>query len=135
MKTIEANKLIVKLQKDIAKSGIVKEKLVKDLQSLRPYALAEEDPTLTKVIRLTFEHIENTGTFNIPIPADEAIVEGEEGEEGEEEVVAEEVEVMDMEDFENKRMSLDYLLSLMLDRTNTTNQQDLCEYRDLLKAY
>ena len=129
MKTIEANKLIVKLQKDIAKSGIVKEKLVKDLKELRPYALAEEDPTLTKVIRLTYEHIENTGTFNIPIPADEAILEGEDEE------VAAEVEVMDMDDFENKRMSLDYLLSLMLDRTNPTNQQDLCEYRDMLKAY
>ena len=126
MKTIEANKHIVKLQKDIAKSGIVKEQLVKDLKELRPYALAEEDPTLTKVIRLTYEHIENTGTFNIPIPADEAILEGDE------EV---EAEVMDMEDFENKRMSLDYLLSLMLDRTNPTNQQDLCEYRDMLKAY
>jgi hypothetical protein len=126
MKTIEANKLIVKLQKDIAKSGIVKEQLVKDLKELRPYALTEEDPTLTKVIRLTYEHIENTGTFNIPIPADEAILEGDE------EVDA---EVMDMEDFENKRMSLDYLLSLMLDRTNPTNQQDLCEYRDMLKAY
>ncbi|TXB66710.1 hypothetical protein FRY74_00575 [Vicingus serpentipes] len=126
MKTIEANKLIVKLQKDIAKSGIVKEQLVKDLKELRPYALTEEDPTLTKVIRLTYEHIENTGTFNIPIPADEAILEGDE------EV---EAEVMDMEDFENKRMSLDYLLSLMLDRTNPTNQQDLCEYRDMLKAY
>jgi hypothetical protein len=130
MKTIEANKLIVKLQKDIAKSGIVKEQLVKDLKELRPYALSEEDPTLTKVIRLTYEHIENTGTFNIPIPADEAILEGEE-----EEGVEAEVEVMDMDDFENKRMSLDYLLSLMLDRTNTTNQQDLCEYRDMLKAY
>lgn len=128
MKTIEANKLIVKLQKDIAKSGIVKEQLVKDLKELRPYALAEEDPTLTKVIRLTYEHIENTGTFNIPIPADEAILEGDEEMEAE-------VDVMDMEDFENKRMSLDYLLSLMLDRTNPTNQQDLCEYRDMLKAY
>tara|TARA_R110001592_G_scaffold343413_1_gene634056 strand:- start:58 stop:444 length:387 start_codon:yes stop_codon:yes gene_type:complete len=128
MKTIEANKLIVKLQKDIAKSGIVKEQLVKDLKALRPYALAEEDPTLTKVIRLTYEHVENTGTFNIPIPADEAILEGEED-------VEAEVETMDMEDFENKRMSLDYLLSLMLDRDNVTNQQDLCEYRDMLKAY
>lgn len=125
MKTIEANQLIVKIQKDIAKSGIVKDKLVKDLQELRPYALAEEDPTLTKVIRLTYEHIESNGTFNIPIPADEAIVEGEEAE----------VESMDMDDFDNKRMSLDYLLSLMLDRTNPSNQQDLCEYRDMLKDY
>lgn len=127
MESIEANKLIVGLQKEIAKNGIVAEKLVKGLQELRPYALAEEDPTLTKVIRLTYEHIENTGTFNIPIPADEAILEGEE----EEEIVNE----MDMEDFENKKSSLDYLLSLMLDPRNPNNRQDLMEYRDMLKNY
>ena len=130
MESIEANKLIVKLQKEIIKNGIVKEKLVKGLQELRPYALAEEDPTLTKVIRLTYEHIDATGTFNIPIPADEVVMEGEEE--------SEEVEVvneMDMEDFENKKTSLDYLLSLMLDARNPNNRQDLMEYRDLLKNY
>ncbi|MGE0562727.1 MAG: hypothetical protein AB7O47_12990 [Flavobacteriales bacterium] len=123
MENIEANKLIVKLQKDLAKSGIVKDNLVKGLQELRPFALAENDPTLTKVIRLTYEHIAENGTFNIPIPADEAIVEGEEP------------EIMDMDDFDNKRDSLDYLLSLMLDRKNPTNQLDLAEYRDMLKNY
>lgn len=127
MVSIEANKLIVGLQKEIAKNGIVTEKLVKGLKELRPFALAEEDPTLTKVIRLTYEHIENTGSFNIPIPADEAIIEGEE----EEEVVNE----MDMEDFDNKKSSLDYLLSLMLDPKNPNNRQDLMEYRDMLKNY
>ncbi len=123
MENIEANKLIVKLQRDLAKSGIVKDNLVKGLKELRNFSLAEEDPTLTKVIRLTFEHIEQGGTFNIPIPADEAIVEGEE------------IELMDMDDFDNKRESLNYLLSLMLDRKNPTNREDLIAYRDLLKAY
>jgi len=124
MESIAANKLIVKLQKDLAKSGIVKEKLVKDLKELRPFALEEKDPTLTKVIRLTYEHIEKTGSFNIPIPSDEEI-------EGEEMVVAE----ADPDDFEAKRESLNYLFSLMLDRKNPTNQQDMFEYRDALKSY
>ncbi|HRP61116.1 MAG TPA: hypothetical protein PK833_12650, partial [Vicingus sp.] len=66
---------------------------------------------------------EQTGTFSIPIPADEAVVEGEEP------------ETMDMEDFDNKRESLNYLLSLMLDRKNPTNRQDLEEYRDMLKDF
>lgn len=123
MENIEGNKLIVKLQRDLAKSGIVKDNLVKGLKELRPLAMAENDPTLTKVIRLAYEHIEQTGTFSIPIPADEAIVEGEE------------LEKMDMEDFDNKKESLDYLLSLMLDRKNTTNQLDLAEYRDMLKDF
>ncbi|MBI2279133.1 MAG: hypothetical protein HYU68_00345 [Bacteroidetes bacterium] len=123
MENLEGNKLIVKLQRDLAKSGIVKDNLVKGLKELRPLAMAENDPTLTKVIRLAYEHIEQTGTFSIPIPADEAIVEGEE------------LETMDMEDFDNKRESLDYLLSLMLDRKNPTNRQDLMEYRDMLKDF
>ena len=42
---------------------------------------------------------------------------------------------MDMEDFENKRESLDYLLSLMLDRKNTSNREDLETYRDMLKEF
>jgi hypothetical protein len=123
MENLEGNKLIVKIQRDLAKSGIVKDNLVKDLKELRNFALAEQDPTLTKVIRLTYEHLEQTGTFSIPIPADEAVVEGEEP------------ETMDMEDFDNKRDSLDYLLSLMLDRKNPTNRQDLEEYRDMLKNF
>lgn len=123
MENLEGNKLIVKIQRDLAKSGIVKDNLVKDLKELRNFALAEQDPTLTKVIRLTYEHIEQTGTFSIPIPADEAVVEGEE------------LETMDMEDFDNKRESLNYLLSLMLDRKNPTNRQDLEEYRDMLKDF
>ncbi|HRN41768.1 MAG: hypothetical protein KF732_00085 [Flavobacteriales bacterium] len=123
MENLEGNKLIVKIQRDLAKSGIVKDNLVKDLKELRNFALAEQDPTLTKVIRLTYEHIEQTGTFSIPIPADEAVVEGEEP------------ETMDMEDFDNKRESLNYLLSLMLDRKNPTNRQDLEEYRDMLKDF
>jgi hypothetical protein len=123
MENLEGNKLIVKIQRDLAKSGIVKDNLVKDLKELRNFALAEQDPTLTKVIRLTYEHIEQTGTFSIPIPADEAVIEGEEP------------EVMDMEDFDNKRESLNYLLSLMLDRKNPTNRQDLEAYRDMLKDF
>lgn len=123
MENIEGNKLIVKLQRDLAKSGIVKDNLVNGLKELRPLAMAENDPTLTKVIRLAYEHIEQTGTFSIPIPADEAIVEGEE------------LESMDMDNFDNKRESLDYLLSLMLDRKNTTNKLDLVEYRDMLKDF
>ena len=78
MESIEGNKLIVKLQKDLAKNGLKKvDGIVKGLKELRPYALEEEDPTLTKVIRLTYEHIEAEKTFNIPLPADEAIVEVE----------------------------------------------------------
>lgn len=124
MESIDGNKLIEKLQKDLSKKGIVKDDLVAGLKKLRPYALEEEDPTLTKVIRLTYEHIEANGTFNIPIPDDEEI-------EGVEMVT----NTVDGDDFDGKRESLSYLFSLMLDRDNTVNKQDMFQYRDMLKAY
>ena len=128
MESIEGNKLIVKLQKDLAKNGIKKlDALVKGLKELRPYALEEQDPTLTKVIRLTYEHIEDNKTFNIPLPPEEAI-EVEEGEEAE--MILNEIETD-----EDRVESLDYLFSLMLDRKNPSNVQDMFEYRDALKEY
>lgn len=135
MESIEGNKLIVKLQKDLAKNGVKKlDAIVKGLKELRPYALEEQDPTLTKVIRLTYEHIEENKTFNIPVPADEVVMETE-GEEGTEE--EQEVEVIEntIENDDDRVESLDYLFSLMLDRKNPANQQDMFEYRDALKEY
>lgn len=129
MESIEGNKLIVKLQKDLAKNGIKKiDGLVKGLKELRPYALEEQDPTLTKVIRLTYEHIEENKTFNIPLPPEEAI----EVEEDEEEA---QMILNEIKTDEDRVESLDYLFSLMLDRKNPSNVQDMYEYRDALKEY
>jgi hypothetical protein len=133
MESIDGNKLIVKLQKALAKNGVSKmDAIVKDLKALRPFALEEQDPTLTKVIRLTYEHIEDNKTFNIPLPPEEAIeVEEVEGEEGEEaQMILNEIKTD-----EDRVESLDYLFSLMLDRKNSSNIQDMYEYRDALKAY
>ena len=68
MRSSEGLALIEKMKGDLAKSGIVAESLVEDLKKLRPFAIEEEDPSLTKVIRLTYEHLEANGSFNIPIP-------------------------------------------------------------------
>lgn len=125
MKNIEANKAIVKIQKDILKNGIIAEKLVKELKEIRELAKAEEDPTATKVLRLTYEHISEHGTFNIPIPNDEPLEDDEEVE----------VEQVDMDIFENKIESLNYLLSILLDRDNIVNQEDLKSYRNALLDY
>ena len=132
MESIEGNKLIVKMQLDLAKKGIQKEAIIKDLQALRPYALEEKDPTLTKVIRLAYEHIENNGTFNIPIPADEEI-DDDFGDDDHEEVP--QLIVNTIETDKDRVESLNYLLSLMLDRTNASNREELFIYRDALKEY
>ena len=127
MKNIEGNKIIVKLQKDLAKNGIKVDALIKGLKEVREYALKEEDPTLTKVSRLVYEHLEENKTFNIPLPPEEAI-EVEEGEEAE--LIMNEIKTD-----EDRVESLDYLLSLMLDRENPIDRQDMFEYRDALKEF
>lgn len=127
MENIEANKLIEKLQKDINKSGIDVKKTVEGLTQLRTYALEEQDPTATKVLRLAYEHIQEHGTFNIPIPADELVADNEDDEP---ELIENSIETD-----EERAESLVYMLSLLLDRHNPNNRQELFEYRDALKNY
>src|SRR5690606_3826404 len=109
------------------KSGIDAKKTVEGLTQLRTYALEEQDPTATKVLRLAYEHIQEHGTFNIPIPADELVADNED----------EEPELIEnsIETDEERAESLVYMLSLLLDRHNPNNRQELFEYRDALKDY
>ena len=110
MENIEANKLIEKIQKDINKSGIDAKKTVEALTQLRTYALEEQDPTATKVLRLAYEHIQEHGTFNIPIPADELVADNDDDEP---ELIENSIETD-----EERTESLAYMLSLLLDRHN-----------------
>lgn len=102
------------------RNGIIVNTLVEDLKELRPYAIEEEDPLLAKVIRLTYEHIEEYDTFDIPIPDDEPLDEFEES-----------AEATDTKPEE----SLDYLLSLMNDTSIKNNEMDLREYSRALQEY
>ncbi len=108
------------------RNGIITNTIVADLKELRPYAVEENNPLLAKVIRLTYEHIENNQTFDIPIPDDEPIEEPVEGFEGEPE---EENTPVDPQE------SLDYLLSLMAEAKNKINALELREYSNSLMAY
>ena len=118
----EGLKLIDKILTDIDRNGIVTNTIVADLQKLRPFAIEEEDPSLTKVIRLTYEHIEENKGFSIPIPEDEEIEEG--------------VELVKIELTEETKVeSLNYLVSLMKDAIKAANRTDLLEYRDALMEF
>ncbi len=128
MESSKAQELIAKMDKDIRNKGFIKEDLVADLKELRTYAIREEDPTLTKVLRLIYEHIEKYGSFNIPIPAE--MVEDDEGNE----LVMEAPENIE-DDFDAKRESLLYLLSIFKDNRNKYNRIDLIEYRNQLMHY
>ncbi len=121
MNNPKAQKLLDKIQRDLMRNGIVVNTVVSDLKELRPYAVEEENPLLAKVIRLTYEHIENYQTFAIPIPEDEPVDELEEDNETKTAVTSEE--------------SLDYLLALMTDTSIKNNEMDLREYSRDLQEY
>jgi len=120
LKNPKGHKLLDKIQRNLMRNGIIINTIVEDLKELRPYAIEDENPLLAKVIRLTYEHIENYQAFNIPIPEDEPLDENE--------------EVSDSPEFDPQE-SLDYLLSIMLDTTIKNNQIDLREYSNDLQKY
>lgn len=121
MENPKAQKLLNKIQRDLLRNGIILNTIVEDLKELRPYAVEEQNPLLAKVIRLTYEHIETYGTFDIPIPEDEPVEGFEEDEEAANEV--------------NPEESLDYLLSLMAESKNKVNALELREYSNALTEY
>ena len=120
LKNPKGQKLLDKIQRDLMRNGIITNTLVEDLKELRPYAVEDEDPLLAKVIRLTYEHIEEYQTFDIPIPDDEPLDENEEA-----------TASADVQPEE----SLDYLLSLMSDTSIKNNEIDLREYSRALQEY
>ena len=123
MKSIEAKKILNETSRGLLKSGIEVDKIVKNLKKVREYALEEQDPTVTKVLRLTYEHIAENETFLIPIPQDEVL-------EGQDELL-ESTEHTDDAAIE----SLDYLLSLISNAHNPANREEIKVYRDLLKEH
>ena len=127
MENIEAQKLINRIQKEILSNGIDADKLTKELKKLRAYALEEGNPTLVKVLRLTYEHIENYGSFFIPIPDEEPV----------DEIDGAEVSYKPGEDpsKDDPVESLNYLLSVMSNPSNKTNLNELREYRNALMEY
>jgi len=63
----KAIKLIDKILKNLDKTGINSDVLVEDIKALRAYALEAQVPLVVKVLRLTYEHIEATESFMIPM--------------------------------------------------------------------
>jgi hypothetical protein len=111
----KAIKLVDKILNNLDKTGINAETLIDDIKELRSYALEEQIPLVVKVLRLTYEHIEQTNSFFIPIPNDDEVEE---------------------DNMENEPVeSLKYLLSLIKNLNNKINVSDLKDYRDSLNNY
>ncbi|WP_442845394.1 hypothetical protein [Leeuwenhoekiella sp. H156] len=122
MKNPKAQKLINKLIEEVELNGIITNTIVADLKDLRPFAVEEKRPLLAKTIRLTFEHIEEYQTFDIPIPEEEPI-------EGYEELLE------DQENQSTPEESLLYLLNLIAEPENKANRLDLRTYVEALQEY
>ncbi|HEX9600298.1 MAG TPA: hypothetical protein VF985_02290 [Mariniflexile sp.] len=118
MENKAALKLIDKILNDLDKTGINTDTLISDIKELRTYALEEQIPLVVKVLRLTYEHIEENDSFLIPMLVDE-----DDDAEVEVETENEPVE------------SLKYLIALIKNLNNRINISDLKEYRDLLNQY
>ncbi len=123
MENPSAQKLINKIQLDLFKKGFNAETLIADLKKLREYSLEEQNPVLTKAIRLTYEHLEANGAFLIAIPDDEPVDEETELVTGTE------------TSSENNMESLEYLISLFSDLSHKNNILDLREYNKAFLAF
>jgi hypothetical protein len=115
MKTATANKQLESIIAKVEKDGVLASGLIDDLKGLREIALKEEDPLVVKVLRLTYEFIEDRQGFDVQGQFDE----DEEGNEY----------PMEIEDQEN----LVYLLNLLLNAEHKINREEIKDYRSALK--
>lgn len=120
-----AQKLLKRITDDLVNNGIITNTLVDDLKNLRPYAVDEKRPVVAKSLRLIYEHVDEYGTFAIPIPSDDDILDEESGET----IISEEGGEHDPKE------SLLYLLSLLKNDEHQQNKQEIREYNEALKEY
>lgn len=107
--------LIDKLKSLVDKKGIVKDEVVKLLMELRPHYIEQKEPLITRVIRLTAEYIDDKGTFDINLLA-------EEDEEGN---IDEEIDMDSDDSFNEVKENFAYLLDLFGHPDNKQNKEEL----------
>ena len=115
MKLGAANKLLEKIIAKVEKEGILADGLIDELKELREYALKEQDPLVTKVIRLTYEYLNENKAYDVE-------AQYEEDEDGGE-------YPLEIDDKEN----LLYLLSLLRKADHKINREEIKDYRTALK--
>jgi hypothetical protein len=106
MRTPEANNVLEKIQKLVEKDGIKTDKLIPLLQEAREFALKEEDPLLTRALRLCWQHLEANEGFELAY----------------------------LEDEESTQENFLYLISLAIKSENTYNRDELREMTNMLQA-
>lgn len=122
MQNKQAIQIIEKIQKEIHLNKFRIDTAVADLKKVRELTMEEQNPVLTKALRLAYEHLDQNEAFLIEIPNDDLF-------EGDLE--------SDFEPYskENNLESFNYFLSLLLNFTKKNNLLDLKEYNKALIAF
>lgn len=107
--------LLNKLKTLVESKGIVKEDVVKQLLEIRPHFIEQKEPLITRVIRLTAEYVDEHGTFNINLLA-------EEDEEGN---LDEDIDMESEDSFNDVKENFSYLLDLCAHPDNQYNKDEL----------
>ena len=115
MKIAAANKKLDEVIAKVEKEGLEAGTLINDLKELREFALKEQDPLVTKVLRLTYEFLGEHNAFDVQAQYDE-------DEEGNEYPI-------EIDDKEN----LLYLLNLLKNAEHKINREEIKDYRSALK--
>lgn len=117
----ETTKLIDKLKALVEKKGIVKEDVVKMLQEIRPHFIEQKEPLITRVVRLTGEYIDEHGTFNLNLLA-------EEDEEGN---IDDEIDMESTDSFNDVKENFLYLVDLWAHPDNQLNKEELTRVKHM----
>jgi len=115
MKLVAANKKLDDIIANVEKDGLNAPNLVEDLKELRAFALKEQDPLVTKVLRLSYEFITENGTFDVQAQYEEDEEENE--------------YPIEIEEKDN----LLYLLNLLKKADHKINREEIKDYRTALK--
>lgn len=112
MENKQAIKLIEKIQKTLLQDKFDLNETVQDLKKIREISLEEKNPTVTKSLRLAYEHLENNNAFLIAIPED----------------LEDETETTNRFSDSNDLESFAYYLELLTDLSKKNNVLDLKAY-------
>lgn len=115
MKLGVANQKLDTIITKVEKDGLKAKNLIDDLKELREHALKEQDPLVTKVLRLTYEYLNEKDTFDVKAQYEEDEEENEYP-----------IEIEDVENFL-------YLLNLLKKADHKINREEIKDYRTALK--
>ncbi|MDG1429725.1 MAG: hypothetical protein P8M19_05055 [Crocinitomicaceae bacterium] len=115
MKLTAANTKLDSIIAKVEKKGLAATKLVDDLKELRELALKEQDPLVTKVLRLSYEYLVENESFDVQAQYEEDEEENEYP-----------IEIEDKENFL-------YLLNLLKSADHKINREEIKDYRTALK--